>query len=257
MINIPNVIIDSGDTRLLMSEYGLIIKSKKITAPRIQRHIVSVPGRNGSIDLSRYISVKPRFEDREITIVFEKMTINYKDLVSFMSMLETKLNTSYDIRLIFDEEPYFEYIGRITSLDYKWLKTGAEITLKATVAPHKYVLGSNRAFDTINPDLVKAGELEDYMRFSLTERKVFEIINNGPAIEMLPKVIRNYHDSQPIILESWDEDDEEIILEREIAPGESFIFGDNLNAGTSTVTVKPKEEGTNCYIDLVFNGGAI
>lgn len=119
-----------------LDDLGLIFNTKTISEPKAQTNMVSVPSRNGLIDMSEVLTGNIRYDDRTIQITFT-ITDNVNNWESKRMELANLLHGK-KMRIIFDDDQAFYWLGRVTVGDLKPKKTIAEITIKATVDPYKY-----------------------------------------------------------------------------------------------------------------------
>lgn len=123
------------------NDFGLIMTDKKISSPVPQTKLVSIPGRNGSVDMSTVVSDTVKYEDRTITMTFyspEKVD----DWPQFTSSLRNNL-AGNQMKLIFDDDIAFYWLGRITDVSLSVSGPNATISVTAAVAPYKYTIQSS------------------------------------------------------------------------------------------------------------------
>ena len=86
------------------SEFNLILVSKTISAPEVQTKKVSVPGRNGDINLSTVLTGDVRYKNRSITMKFINKDVKYDDIPIWKSEIENYLH-GQKMRIVFDDDP--------------------------------------------------------------------------------------------------------------------------------------------------------
>lgn len=52
------------------NDLGLVMTSKSLPAPTVQKEIVLIPGRNGSLDMSETLTGEPTYNNRPLTFAF-------------------------------------------------------------------------------------------------------------------------------------------------------------------------------------------
>lgn len=119
-----------------LDDLGLIFNTKTISEPVPQTKIVNVPGRNGAIDLSEVLSGTVKYNNRTIKIQFT-ITDNVNEWESKRQELATKLHGE-KMRIVFDDDEAFYWLGRVEVGDLKPSGSCAEITISANVDPYKY-----------------------------------------------------------------------------------------------------------------------
>lgn len=122
------------------NDFGLIMTSKNISAPEPQLKTVSVPGRNGFIDMSEVLTGNVRYNPRTIQLEFytDKAPLEW---TSFASDLHNAFQ-GQKMRIIFDDDIAFYWLGR-TELELTNSGRRATLTLTATVDPYKYNITSS------------------------------------------------------------------------------------------------------------------
>lgn len=119
-----------------LNDLGLVFVTKKISKPEPQTKMVSVPGRNGDIDMSEVLTQDIRYKNRQIEIKFRHFT-PYMDRASRMSELMLALH-GQKMKIIFDDDPGYYYWGRVT-IDQSSINGKAEdIIIHADCDPYKY-----------------------------------------------------------------------------------------------------------------------
>lgn len=113
--------------------YDLILASKKIPQPTPETKFVSVPSRNGSVDMSEVLG-SLKYQDRTIEIKFLYIG---QDILTKVSEVAEYLNGKR-LKIIFDEDSNYYYDGRFSFNSITFKKDGGLITVKATCLPFKY-----------------------------------------------------------------------------------------------------------------------
>lgn len=93
-------------------DLGLVFVTRRIGSPAPQVKTVSVPMRNGSIDMTEVLTGDVRYENRQIKIkfrTFEKYNNRHSVMDRIMNAYHGK-NT----KIIFDDDPAHFYYGRCT-----------------------------------------------------------------------------------------------------------------------------------------------
>lgn len=116
------------------SEYNIIMKSKSIGAPVPKTNFIDIPGADGSIDATEAIS-DVKYERRQISIEFAciKMRNEWTDIyASIMDELNGK-----SMHMIFDDDSYYYYDGRIKVNTWKSSKETGLIVIEGNCMPYK------------------------------------------------------------------------------------------------------------------------
>lgn len=123
------------------NDFGLILSSKVISPPEPQLKKVSVPLRDGSIDLTESLTDDIKFNDRTITLTFSVVD-PMSEWTAKISKIENYLHGKR-LKVIFDDDPAFYYVGRVSVNQWSSQKNIGTIVIECTVEPFKYDLYSS------------------------------------------------------------------------------------------------------------------
>lgn len=144
-------------------DWGLVLVSKQISAAEPQMNLISVPMRDGSIDLTEVLSNDIKYKDRTITMVFEIMDPR-TDWSAKVSIIQNYLHGKR-LQIVFDDDCAFYYVGRVAVSEWSPNKSTAQIQIEAIVEPFKYDVLSSAVdwewdiFDFENGFINEMGEL--------------------------------------------------------------------------------------------------
>lgn len=113
-------------------DYGFIVAPYLIPMPAVQSNYVEIPGRDGRLDLSEGFG-RVRYSDRAISI-------NLYALAPYDAAVSRFVNDVHGkrLQLVFDKDPDFYYVGRI-SVDGLEKRDGYCVaTVNAAAEPYKY-----------------------------------------------------------------------------------------------------------------------
>lgn len=123
----------------MFERFGCYLAHIDISAPTVQTKFVSVPLRNGALDLTQLLTDKIKYNDRTVLIRLlykgDMYSMIYSDIVNFCH------GKRMEIR--FDEDFSYFYVGRISVEKYNNKNYGGLIELKATCNPFKYSVSSS------------------------------------------------------------------------------------------------------------------
>lgn len=124
-----------------LDDLGMYLKRKVISAPEIQTNFISVPQRDGKIDLSESLTGLVKYYNRTIDMqfVFHDEFDNYQ---TKFSEIENYLHGKR-MKLIFDDDIDNFYIGRLTVTTSETDKMLGVINISAECEPYKYDLTSS------------------------------------------------------------------------------------------------------------------
>lgn len=154
-------------------DLGLILSSKSINTPNVQTSKVIVPMRDGAIDLTESISDIPKYENREIQMVFS-VNSPMKTWPSKFSEIQNYLHGKR-MRIIFDDDLAFYYIGRLSVNSWSSEKRIGKLVIDCDADPYKY-------------DIITSKDDWEWDSFDFEESFINgtgEIIVNGTASTIL------------------------------------------------------------------------
>lgn len=123
-------------------DFGLILSSKSISPPEPQTKLVTVPLRDGTIDLTESLTNDVRYNDRMLSMSFsviDQVNMWPKKISAIENFLHGRR-----MKIIFDDDCAFYYIGRLKVNNFESDKSIGKIAIEGTVDPYKYdVVSSN------------------------------------------------------------------------------------------------------------------
>ncbi len=124
-------------------DLGLILTEKDLGKPEAQTNLVSVPLRDGSIDMTETLTNDIRYKDRVIKLTFYYP--GHQDTwAAKFSELQNLLN-GQKARLVFDDDIAFYYTGRINVNEWQSEGNIGKIVLDIICEPYKYDIASSSA----------------------------------------------------------------------------------------------------------------
>lgn len=121
---------------------GLILTDFTIEPPKSKLVKITVPGREGDLDITEELYGKIPLSNRNITLNF-KATEKYSEK-SWPELQSNVLAYSgANVRVIFDDDYNFYYKGRCTVETYKINGKIISVTMKIDADPYKYRITSN------------------------------------------------------------------------------------------------------------------
>ena len=123
-----------GDT--YMQDEGFALASKTIGFPTVKTKSVSIPLRDGDLDLTDVLSNRPHYGNRELTLNMNSIS---RPKIAKMTELANLIH-GQKAKIIFDDDLAYYYYGRLTLDKFKEYKLGGEYTVKADCDPFKYTI---------------------------------------------------------------------------------------------------------------------
>lgn len=116
------------------NDFGMILSSKEISPPQVQKNELKIPVRDGSIDLTTAITDAVKYYDRKITLNFTVIESKWE---STMSQVMEYLH-GQRMQIILDDDSAFYYVGRVEVNKWTSKKRIGTIVIECTVEPFKY-----------------------------------------------------------------------------------------------------------------------
>lgn len=117
-------------------DFGIYLTSKTINPPEPQTNTISVPLRDGSIDLTESLTNDVKYNDRKINMTFSVIhpMEQWSDKVSEIeNYLHGKL-----IKVVFDDDQNFYYMGRLKVNEWSSQKSIGKLVIECIADPYKY-----------------------------------------------------------------------------------------------------------------------
>lgn len=123
------------------NDWGMILSSKTITPPVPKINRVSVPVRDGSIDLTETLTEDIKFEDRALSFTFSVVDAREK-WATKISEIQNYLQGK-TLKIVCDDDPAFYYIGRVAVDSWNSDSRVGKLVIKCTADPFKYDITSS------------------------------------------------------------------------------------------------------------------
>lgn len=131
----------SGTSYNTWNDWHLIPTSRPTIAhPEMLSTYVTIPGRQGSLNITNYLYSEPIYQDRSGTIEFYVMEGYVDHRITETNML--KFLQGRKMQVIFEDDPGYYYVGRI-KLD-KWTNEASRpsVSISYIIEPYKYNLST-------------------------------------------------------------------------------------------------------------------
>lgn len=123
------------------NDFKLLLTSKVISPPSPKLNLLSVPLRDGSIDLTEVLTDEVKYADRKITMEFTMLGTS-KSWPERISEIQNYLH-GQRLKIVFDDDAAFYYIGRISVNEWISDKVAGKIVIEGSVDPFKYDMQSS------------------------------------------------------------------------------------------------------------------
>ena len=117
-------------------DFGIYLTSKTINPPEPQTNTISVPLRDGSIDLTESLTNDVKYNDRKINMTFSVIhpMEQWSDKVS---EIENYLHGKR-MKVVFDDDQNFYYMGRLKVNEWSSQKSIGKLVIECPADPYKY-----------------------------------------------------------------------------------------------------------------------
>lgn len=125
-----------------LDSWGLYIVNRqenKPPAPKI--YTVDIPGGNGSLDITEALLGTVAYENREITCEFYVVGVDILRWPTLYSEIMAAIHGK-KMKIVFDDDPSYYYIGRVSVEDWVSGRRHAELTVKCDCEPFKYEMNA-------------------------------------------------------------------------------------------------------------------
>lgn len=126
-------------------DFGIYLTSKTINPPEPQTNTISVPLRDGSIDLTESLTNDVKYNDRKIDMTFSVVhpIEKWSDKVS---EIENYLHGK-SMKVVFDDDPNYYYIGRLKVNEWSSQKSIGKLVIECVADPYKYDIQDDWLWD--------------------------------------------------------------------------------------------------------------
>lgn len=162
MIDTVKFILASG-VEVDPATYGLILKSFDAEAPKPKLNMISISGRDGSLDLTEWAG-EVRYENRNVNIAFRDMQgIAYVEMLNLIYHSECKIVHSVD-------DDYY-YIGRCVSAEPKTRRHVTDLELEFSCQPYRLSVEPTTIEESVsaNPIFLQAEGMSAVPLITLTD----------------------------------------------------------------------------------------
>lgn len=133
-------------------DWGLFPKSRPVISPPDPKTIhVDIPGADGSIDLTESLTGEVVYKNRTIKCEFVVIQNRVRWSEVYSSVMDYLHGRK--MKIIFDEDPFYYYTGRLKVNEWKSDKATSLIVIEGEVEPYKYEITSsieNWIWDSFN-----------------------------------------------------------------------------------------------------------
>lgn len=131
-------------------DWDLILHTKTLTPPKPKAYYVSVPGRDGDLDLSEALTGDVHYENRIAVFSFIASDGTYSDREDLLSEIVAKIHGKR-LQIIDPDYPGYYLSGRCTVTERTNINAYGTLTVEANCDPYKYALEETTRHVVITP----------------------------------------------------------------------------------------------------------
>lgn len=120
-------------------DWNLILHSKTLTPPKPKTNYVSIPGRDGDLDLSEALTGEIHYENRIAAFKFIATDGTYADREDLLTEIVAQLHGKR-VQIIDPDYPGYYFSGRCTVTERTNINAYGTITVEANCDPYKYAI---------------------------------------------------------------------------------------------------------------------
>lgn len=147
------IFIDGATTKNTWDDWHLIPSSRpNVEQPNPSYKYIDIPGRNGSLDLSTYLTGSVAYSDRSGTLNFyvanedpETAVPFNRDWATFKQTLAQFFSGQTVLKMKLEDDPDYYYKGRFYMKSWSTGDSFSQISIEYRIDPFKYRVSNNMA----------------------------------------------------------------------------------------------------------------
>lgn len=150
-----------------------------IAAPRVKTSYISLPGGDGSLDLTEVLAGRPTYERRSGSWEFIVMN-DYGDWATRYSDIMAYLQGK-QYRIVLDDDPAYYYFGRLSVNEWRSEPNWSRIVINYNVDPYKRSVdgfGDKWLWDPFN---FETDTIQDYHKLIVNGTLELDFVNDGTS----------------------------------------------------------------------------
>lgn len=184
MMNNPDACTING--KHTYRDYGLYVtNTNPVAPPAVRTQTITLPGRNGDLDLTDALTGYPIYGNRQLTIGLG----GKKEPRAWPGFISDFLNEIHGrrVKIIFDNDPEYYYEGRATvQSDYERGNYIATFTLQVNADPYKYAINSSAEPWLWDPFSLVDGIIRNYGSITVSGETTVTVVGSPmPTIPII------------------------------------------------------------------------
>lgn len=181
-MNRVNMGVTFGDKHSY-NDLGLILASKSVGYPEVKSRYIEVPGRDGDIDETEILTGRPAYGNRNIKLTFMLLNEKYRDWSAVMSKIAGLIHGK-KLRVIFDDDRGYYYVGRCSVEPISANKKAGKVTISINADTYKYLISGSEEPWLWDPFDFEIGVINDTYKRIIdgTETIVFDTFDKPETL---------------------------------------------------------------------------
>lgn len=162
-------------------DWGLYLKSRpEISSPSPKTVYIDLPGSDGQIDLTESLTGEVKYKNRTIKCEFtvvdarERWSDIYSEVMDYLH--------GQRVKIIFDEDPFYYYVGRAEINEWKSDKVTSTLVIEANVEPYKLELISSLEDWTWDDFNFNTGVIRDWKELQVDGKRTIVAVGTRKSV---------------------------------------------------------------------------
>lgn len=196
-------IVVDGNTYHTWRDLRLIANGRLvINPPPLKSNYLAIAGKNGQIDMTETLTGFPLYDNRtgSLEFIIDNQVVNPSQMgrIDYMSWADRyseimNLFNGKSVKIILDDDPDFEYVGRVTVNSWGQGQSWSTISFDYALDPYKY----DRDYYRLTLEAGSGGSMNVTLKYSGSDDYIYEDEPVSEAFDLKP-----YLDYMPIIATS-------------------------------------------------------
>lgn len=176
-----------NDTHML-KDLGLALsRTDCVQPPEPKTNIIDIPGADGLIDLTESLSGRTLYNNRIITMEFGR-GLKKEAWPTMYSRIQSLFHGK-QVKVIFDDDTEYYYLGRATVSDYARTQMLGTLTITVSAEPYKYEMYGGLDDWLWDPFNLRTGIIRNYKNLVVSGTRNVKITGRDKVI--VPLIISN------------------------------------------------------------------
>lgn len=176
-----------NDTHMLNNLGLALSRTDCVQPPEPKTNIIDIPGADGLIDLTESLSGRTLYNNRVITMEFGR-GLKKEAWPTMYSRIQSLFHGK-QVKIIFDDDTEYYYLGRATVSDYARTQMLGTLTITVSAEPYKYEMYGGLDDWLWDPFNFRTGIIRSYKNLVVSGTRSVKIFGRDKVI--VPIIISN------------------------------------------------------------------